>query len=173
MIYVFAPRCVMEALLQITSSHNQLVSNLQQVHACRTAENLTALCRWCRRCAAGFGNFTGIALQFPSFVLTLILVESLPSRISILHEPDDLHPIMQGLNFTGIVVRTPAVPGKELCVCGANHVCESQDCRTVVYPIRSVLFGWPDQRIDISTATASVKPGVVEHKLIDKLCVKI
>ena len=46
---------------------------------------------------------------------------------------------LQGLNFTGIVVRTPAVPGEELCVCGGNRVCESQDCRTVVYPIRQVI----------------------------------
>ena len=42
----------------------------------------------------------------------------------------------QGLVFTGIVVRTPAVPGEELCVCGASRVCESRDCSTVVYPIR-------------------------------------
>ena len=42
----------------------------------------------------------------------------------------------QGLGFTGIVVRTPTVPNEELCVCGANRVCESQDCSTVVYPMR-------------------------------------
>ena len=48
--------------------------------------------------------------------------------------------VLQGLEFTGIVVRTPAVPGEELCVCGDNHVCESRDCATVVYPIRHGLF---------------------------------